>query len=399
MNTQIINMQRRYDLDWLRVLAILAIFVFHCTRAFDTGDWNVKNPTTYLAIDVWKEFAMTWGMPLILLISGASVFFALGKVSGGKYLKGICARLLLPLLVGMFTHIAFQIYLENLGKGNFSGSFWQFYPHYFDGMYGFGGNFAWMGLHLWYLEILFILSVLLLPLFLWLKKSRSGQWVLNTLGNFLSLPGAVFTLALPAFVLLCTLDEETWGNQVLGGWSVLIYPFFFIAGFQIISNERLQARIRQMRWVSLGLGIGLTPAYLFLEFQTRYPAFNSLKGAPKDLLNCLVGWSWLLVVFGFGMQHLQVNKPFLKYANEAVLPFYILHQTVIVTLGYFIVRWPIPDWLKFFLILLGSFGLVMVLYEYLLRRVNFLRILFGMKVLPRLKAAPSGQIQEAGRMA
>jgi glucan biosynthesis protein C len=389
------DIQRRYDLDWLRVLAILAIFVFHCTRPFDMDGWNIKNPATFPAIDVWKEFAMTWGMPLILLISGASVFFALRKVSAGKYLKGLCARLLLPLLVGMFTHIALQVYLENLDKGKFNGSFWQFYPHYFDGMYGFGGNFAWMGLHLWYLEILLILSVLFLPLFLWLKKTRSGGWVLNAFGNFLALPGAVFTLALPAFVLLRNLDEATWGTQELGGWSVFIYPIFFIGGFLVISNGRLQARIRQMRWLSLGLGIAMTPAYLFLEFQTRYPAFYPLKAAPKDLLNCLVVWIWLLVVLGFGMQHLNFNTPFLKYANEAVLPFYILHQSVIVALGYFIVRWPIPDWLKFFAILLASFGVVMVLYEFLVRRINLLRILFGMKPLrkplavqPQLEPTP-----------
>ncbi|HSF83301.1 MAG TPA: acyltransferase family protein [Anaerolineales bacterium] len=383
MNAQPTNIQRRYDLDWLRVLAILAIFVFHCTRPFDTDDWNIKNLSTYLAIDVWKEFAMTWGMPLILLISGASIFFALGKVSGGKYLKGLCARLLLPLLVGMFTHVAFQIYLENLAKGKFSGSFWQFYPHYFDGMYGFGGNFAWMGLHLWYLEILFILSVLFLPLFLWLKKTRSGQRLLDSLGNFLARPGAVFTLALPAFVLLRTLDEETWGNQDMGGWSVLIYPFFLIAGFLIISNARLQARVRQMRWLSLGLGLVMTPAYLFLEFQTGSTAIFPQVSVIKDLLNCLVSWSWLLVVLGFGMQHLSFNTPFLKYANEAVLPFYILHQTVIVTLGYFVLRWAIPNWLKFLILLLGSFTASIGLYEFLIRRYNPLRFLFGMKLRPR----------------
>jgi surface polysaccharide O-acyltransferase-like enzyme len=73
----------------MRVLAILAIFVFHCTRPFDADGWHIKNSTTYIALDVWKEFAMTWGMPLILLISGASVFFALGKVNWREYLKGI----------------------------------------------------------------------------------------------------------------------------------------------------------------------------------------------------------------------------------------------------------------------------------------------------------------------
>ena len=388
------NFERRYDLDWLRVLAILAIFVFHCTRPFDADGWHIKNPTTYIAIGVWKEFAMTWGMPLILLISGASVYFALEKVSGRKYLKGICARLLLPLLVGIFTHVALQVYLEIKQKGSFSGSFWQFYPHYFEGMYGFGGNFAWMGLHLWYLELLFILSVLFIPLFLWLKKSRSGQWVLDSIGNFLALPGAVFTLAMPAFVLLRTLDEATWGNQDMGGWSVFIYPSFFIAGFLIISNGRLQARIRQMRWLSLGLGVVLTPAYLFLEFQTRY-SLHMLPTGTKDLLNCLVCWSWLLAVFGFGMQHLSFNKPILKYANEAVLPFYILHQTVIIFLGFFILDWAIPDLLKFTVILLASFIVVMLIYEFLVRRLNLLRFLFGMKLRPRAhekipEAAPAG---------
>lgn len=67
------NSLRRYDLDWLRVLAILAIFVFHSTRPFDTDDWSIKNLVTFPALDIWKDFAMTWGMPLILLLSGASL--------------------------------------------------------------------------------------------------------------------------------------------------------------------------------------------------------------------------------------------------------------------------------------------------------------------------------------
>jgi glucan biosynthesis protein C len=384
--------ERRYDLDWLRVIAILAIFVFHCTRPFDTDDWNIKNATTYLSVDIWKDFAMTWGMPLILVISGSSVFFALEKVGSGKYLKGLCARLLLPLLLGMFTHVVLQVYLENRSKGQFNGSFWEFYPYYFDGMYGFGGNFAWMGLHLWYLEILFILSLLFLPLFTWFKRTHSGQRTLQGLGNFLALPGAVFLLALPAILLMYNLDPDTWGNQSLGGWSVLIYPFFFISGFVIISNQQLQKQIQKMRWLSLGLGLVLTPAYLFLEFQTRYPALYPLAHALADAFYCLVGWSWLLAVIGFGMTHLNSNKPFLKYANEAVLPFYILHQTVIVTLGYAVVRWSIPDWLKFLLLLVISFALVMGLYEFLVRRINSLRFLFGMKLLPK---TPAEQPREA----
>jgi glucan biosynthesis protein C len=289
--------------------------------------------------------------------------------------------------------VAFQVYLENLAKGLFSGSFWQFYPHYFDGMYGFGGNFAWMGLHLWYLEILFMLSLLFLPLLLWLKQSVLGQRILHGLTNFLALPGAVFTLALPAIYLMRTLDPDTWGNQSLGGWSVLIYPFFFLSGFLIISSAPLQARIRQQRWISLALALLLTPAYLFLEFQTRYPDLRPLAHALTDPLYCLVCWIWLLAVFGFGMQRLNFNRPYLKYANEAVLPFYILHQTLIVLLAFWIMPWSIPAPVKFFILLLCAFTLTAGLYEFLVRRFNLLRFLFGMKPLPARRAFPLPQAQ------
>jgi peptidoglycan/LPS O-acetylase OafA/YrhL len=390
------NSIRRYDIDWLRVLAVLAIFVFHCTRLFDTDDWSIKNTTTYLAVDVWKQFAMIWGMPLILMISGASVFYALGKVSPGKYIQGILGRLLLPLIVGMFTHIAFQVYLEKLQKGSFSGSFLAFYPHYFDGMYGFGGNFAWMGLHLWYLELLLILSLLCLPLFLWLKVSRLGEGMLKGLGNLLAFPGAVFLLALPLILLIDALDPATWGNRDMGGWSVFIYPCFFISGFVIISNQRLQDRIQKMRWISLGLALVLLAGYLLLVFQKSYPALYSLREDLDDPLVCLCAWGWLLAVLGFGMRHLNFTTPFLKYANEAALPFYILHQTIIVSLSFFIVQWAIPDLLKWLIILTTSFLVSVGLYEFLVRRFNLLRFLFGMKPFAKLPAARPRETALAG---
>jgi glucan biosynthesis protein C len=374
---------RLHYLDWLRVFAILAVFIFHSTRLFDTDDWSIKNPTNYLFVDVWRDFATSWGMPLILLISGASLFYAIGKTTPGRFIKGILARLFLPLVIGIFTHIALQVYLENLNKNNFKGSFFEFYPHYFEGMYGFGGNFAWMGLHLWYLEALFIFSLLLLPLFWWLRKRTTGQRTLESVGNFLSKPATVFLFALPVILLIAVLDPETWGNREMGGWSVFIYPCFLMSGFVIISSERLQTHIQCMRWSSLGLGLALSAAYLFLEFQTSY-SLPLLVKKSDDLLLSLSAWCWLLAVFGFGMKHLNLSTPLLKYANEAVLPFYILHQTAIVCLGYFVVQWTIPDWLKFVLVLSASFLVSMGVYHFLVRPFNLLRFLFGMKPLARL---------------
>jgi len=136
---------RRFELDWLRVLAIAAVFLFHSGRFFDPQDWHVKNPSTHPALEILAALAIVWMMPLLFTISGASTFYALRKRCGGAFLKDRAQRLLVPLVVGIFTHAVWQVYLERTTHYQFSGSFWQFLPHYFDGLYGVGGNFAWMG--------------------------------------------------------------------------------------------------------------------------------------------------------------------------------------------------------------------------------------------------------------
>jgi glucan biosynthesis protein C len=90
-------------------------------------------------------------------------------------------------------------------------------------------------------------------------------------------------------------------------------------------------------------------------------------------------WCWILAFFGFALKHLARSTPWLAYANEAVLPFYVMHQTVLLSVGYFVTPWPIPDLLKFVVISSSSFLLIAVVYEFLIRRVNVLRVAFGMK--------------------
>ena len=246
---------RRYDIDWLRVLAILAVFIFHSGRFFDQGGWHVKNPTTYLEVQVWTTFLANWLMPLIFAISGASLFYALNSHGTGKFIKNKVLRLLVPLIVGVFTHAMLQVYLERITHHQFYGSFWQFIPHYFEGLYGFGGNFAWMGLHLWYLLVLFVFTLFCYSLIRWLKDG-SGQVILKQLGNFLALPGAFFILAVPVAWLMATLKPAgLLGMHDFGGWPLPIYLLFLLYGFIVISHEGVQIQIQQMRWVSLAAGV------------------------------------------------------------------------------------------------------------------------------------------------
>ncbi len=374
--------QRRNDLDWLRVLAILVVFIYHASRFFNLGDWHVKNPATYFGVEVWNVFATTWMMPLIFTISGASLFFALEKGGAGRFLKAKVLRLLIPLLVGVFTHASLQVYLERLTHGQFSGSYFAFLPYYFMGIYEEGnaasGNFAFHGLHLWYLLFLFIFSFTLYPLLCWLK--RGGQGVLNRLGAWLSYPGAVYTLALPVILLKITLNpEQPPGDINAGGWNILAYACFFLSGFLIISHPGLEASIRKQRWHSLGLGVGLMATYLLLWAQPVAMSFGSSRFVLVSGIGGLSAWCWLLAIWGFGTRHLNFRGPFLGYANEAVMGFYILHQPVLLCVGYFVVGWAIPDVLKYPLVAVPSFFIIMGLYEFLVRKSKLMRLLFGMK--------------------
>ena len=100
-------------------------------------------------------------MPFIFLISGASLFFALSKGGPGKFIKDKVLRLLVPLVVAMFTHAACCRCTWSISRtGSSPAAIIQFLPHYFTGIYGVdNGNFALVGMHLWYLAVLFVLSL------------------------------------------------------------------------------------------------------------------------------------------------------------------------------------------------------------------------------------------------
>ena len=93
-------------------------------------------------------------------------------------------------------------------------------------------------------------------------------------------------------------------------------------------------------------------------------------------------WVWVLAILGFGMKHLTLNQPYLQPLNEAVLPFYVLHQSILIYVGYFVVQWDIPAGFKWLIIAPLSFAIIISLIA-IIRRVNVLRFLFGMKPLPR----------------
>jgi hypothetical protein len=294
-------------------------------------------------------------------------------------------RLLVPLVVGIFTHVAVQVYLERVSHHQFVGTFFEFLPHYFNAPYdGRTGNFAWMGLHLWYLLVLFVFSLLLLPLFRWLKGR--GARALSKFGDVLALPLMVYALAIPIALLMVNLNPRTpLGMRDMGGWPLPIYLLFFIYGFVVIAHAGLQQRIMQQRWLSLALGAVCFVVLAVIWGSQGDAPYGVPRYAQIFTVFGISAWCWVLAIFGFGMKHLTFNKPYLQPLNEAVLPFYVLHQSILIYVGYFVVQWDIPALAKWLIIAPLSFAIIIGLIA-IIRRVNVLRFLFGMRPLPKSPA-------------
>lgn len=381
MNTK--TFQRRYDLDWLRVLGILLVFAFHSSRFYNLEGWNVTNNILYPSVEAWVLFSSSFMMPLMFVVSGASLFYALGKGGFGKFLKSKVLHLLVPLAVGALTHLSFQSYLWDKTHGLFSGNYVQYLPHY----YPYSIN--WFGGHLWYLWYLFLFSLMLYPLLRWFKRNGSG--FLSRLGGWLGKGGAVYILALP-ILLLYLLPSDFPFMEMNGGYPYLMYLFFLLWGFVLVSEERLNDSIRRLRWVSLSVGVTLVIGFIILYSQIADPTVMSPSLLLAGAMRVFGGWLCVLALLGLGAQYLTARTPKLDYANEAVLPFYIFHQTVLLAVGYFVLQWGLPDMLEWAVIAAISFAIIVALYEFAVRRFNIMRFLFGMKPV---KKSPISQPLEA----
>jgi glucans biosynthesis protein C len=388
---------RLYYLDWLRVLAILVVFFFHCAKIFDYHTTGVYNPVRSPFWSAFREFNFIWIMPLFFAISGAAVFLSLKPEQARPFIKARISRLLIPLvIVGTFLINPLYVYAERLFSGQAGGGFFQWYPKFFDGMYGFGGNFAPLGhgTYLWYLEFLFIYSLILLPIFIRSEKRIARR--LKTLSNRFENPLALLLLFLPISAVGAGFEIIGLGGmRVMGGWDPISYLLFFGYGFMIFSNERIREMIGRYGPVFLAAAVLLTVLHVdsHFGFNVIIPGVTrhdmSAGGALRPLNHAgwtavqafrgLLAWCWIIGLLGVGSRLLNFNRKPLAYANEAVLPFYILHHSIILLAGCFIVQWSSGVGTKFFMIAISSFAAIMLIYEFLVRRFTVLRFLFGLK--------------------
>ena len=342
--------QRRYDIDWLRVIAIGLLLIYHIAIIFQP--WAmligfIRSDEPMLVL--WKLMSIlnVWRIPLLFYVSGMGVYFAIQKRNWKELLLERSKRILLPFLFGIIaiTPLHFLIFQE-----------------YYDLPLGY---FPHQG-HLWFLGNIFAYVAILLPLFIYLKRKKDSRFpkglsylMQNPLG-----PLAIsLFFVLESFILKPQVFEmyaETWHGFFLG-----LLAFFF--GFLFVySGKAFWQTVLRWRWFYIALA-----AALYTLRMLEIPHINFLIAIES---NC-----WIFGIFGLGYKHLNHPGKTLSYLSKAAYPVYIIHMFVLYLGALIILPLEIPVWLKFITIVIFTGTGCFLIYELLIRRVKILGPVFGLK--------------------
>ena len=398
MNAQIKSEnERKYYIDWLRVLAFGLLFIFHSWRPFDHFPWHIKNEEQNFIFDMLTMFTHGWRMFLIFLVSGAGTWFAM-RSRKKAFVKDRIKRLIVPFLFGIIFIIPPQRFYELIMFHNFSGNYLDFiatYPsHQLEANMG-SSLLLWfghLGTHIWYLPFLFVITVLTLPL---LKKIQNRQLKFTWLKNIMKSNIGVFILVIPMIFVRIILKPIY--SEYTDWADFFVYLLPFIYGFLFMSDQEFISIAKSKMYLFLAVGIITSCIFLYVGSQSAqnvqeylHPSF-SMYHIQISILSMIIAYSWIMFFLAFFARYLNFNHTLLIPANTSILPIYILHQTLIIVIGFYVVNMELNIFLKFAIIVLIAIPASVCIYK-IIQTNNVLRFLFGLKVKPKKNIIPSRQV-------
>jgi glucans biosynthesis protein C len=371
---------RQFGLDWLRIGAFAILICYHIGMFFVPWGWHVK---TAHPID-WLEWPMMavnpWRLSLLFLISGVVSRSLMAKLARpGKFASSRSSRLLIPLAAGMAIFVAPQPWAELSDQGHYSADFAHFWVHdYFE----FGASWGlvlptWN--HLWFVAYLWVYSMLLATAALLPATIRThiqsefdrlfAGWrlfVLPVLWLFLAR-----TLLYPEFGETHALADDPYAHAIYG------FAFFF--GVGLARADAAWAAIAR-NW-PLALVAAVLACALSLYLHAAGGAAEPVRFA-KAATRAVLAWGAILGLLGMARQYLHTDGPARRYLTQAIFPYYIVHQTIIVVAGYHLKGLGLGSGIEFVVILSATILGCALTYE-LARRVHWLRPILGLKGLTR----------------
>ena len=349
-----ISTNRRYAIDWVRVIAIGLLLIYHTAIGFQP--WGmmigfISSKTSWVSLWAPMTLLNIWRIPLLFFVSGMGVYFALQNRNWKQLIWERTQRIWVPFLFGVFCIVPIHIYI--LQK-----------------CYGIEVHYVADPGHLWFLGNIFLYVLILLPLFYYLKKKENGRWV-HILQKVMSTPLGLLPLVVAMVLEVWITQPRPYEMYVMTKHGFLLGLIAFFFGFCfVLSGESFWKMIVRWRWIFLGLGGAL--------FSLRITGYTFSEMIQMSLLP-IESIGWVLTVLSFS--HLYLHRPSkaLNYLSEAVYPVYILHMIFLYLGSVLIFPLPINVQLQYLLTLLftltGCFGT----YE-IIRRIKYVRLLFGLKM-------------------
>jgi peptidoglycan/LPS O-acetylase OafA/YrhL len=356
------NTERRYDIDWLRVIAIGLLLIYHIAIIFQP--WAVFigfMRSTKLMEGLWYPMTLlnVWRIPLLFFVSGMGVYFAMQKRNVKQLLLERGKRILLPYLFGIVAVVPLHFFIFQ----DFYGQQLTYFAH---------------PAHLWFLGNLVIYISLLFPVFFYLLKKQDGKFrkvLIKIMSN--PLGPAVITFFFVLEVLIVKPQIFSLYAQTVHGYAMGFLAFFF--GFILVyAGQPFWNTVQKWKAVYLGAAAILFAVRLIVN-QTGGP--NFLMAIESNL--------WIISLFGYAYQYLNRPSKVLAYLSKAVYPIYMVHMFVLYGAAWLVIPLEIPVFLQFTLIVIITAVVCIVLYE-ILKRIPILRNAFGIRLKLKTKRKTTG---------
>ncbi len=348
---------RKHYLDNLRTIMILFLFPVHTFMIWNNYGtkfyvWGGENDLLSSLIIIVNP----WIMALLFVIAGMCARYSLEKRSTKEFVKERISRLLIPFIGGMLLLIPFQALYARKFFFGYTGNIFDHLKYFFTHLTDLSGyDGALTPGHLWFILFLFIISLvaLLVTKYIPYKKVARKLEKLNIL--------EIILLFIPVWLMYYL------GN--FGGYSIGKYFSLYLLGYYLFSSEKNIEKLLDNRKTILSLFCisQLTLVILYYKF--------SYYG---DLYVNFVGWLGVLSCLIIGKLYLNKENKITNYFKKASFPIYILHQTILVIIGYYVLNLIDNMILQISIIICGSFILTIVVYE-IISKIPVLKRLIGVR--------------------
>jgi glucans biosynthesis protein C len=374
MNTPVAadSSSRLYFLDWLRIIALMVLILYHVGMYYVRWDFHVKSPFAGAGLEPWMKLSGPWRMDLLFMVSGAATALMLKAGATGSLLRKRAKFLLLPLLCGMALIVPPQSYFEVIQKFGYSGDYLDFLKLYFGHYKGFCQNGNCLILptwnHLWFLPYLWLYTLLLWAAIKMLPTSlatgaRFAERLLAGAGLIAVPISLIFIIRITLFARYPS-THAVWGDW----FNQAMYFGMFVTGAMFATQPAMWLGLVNWRWPMLIAALGCWAVLVGLR-----------PSRPLEhLVIATMQWGALVAAFGFAQQLINVDHPLRQSLTEAVFPVYIFHQTVIVVASQVILPWQWAPAVEGPVLVAVTLVLSYAGYA-VVRSIRFLRPWFGLR--------------------